>query len=202
MKLSRPLCGCWPVGRRPIRCGRLSLVLIATLSILWTGNSPATTGDPEGFPPPKARVEPAIGDRYVGRFYLAKVERPARLIGAVFEIDYTEYVVNNFLVGTAQFYAYGPSGRPEEWTASMYPFEYRARRLICDLRAAGDPQLVVGYLTMAPPTGLDTPLHPNRETIDSKLTIGRGTYNVTLVQSSDDAPVPTRIPRATQTGRR
>ena len=68
--------------------------------ILSTASVLATTGNAEGFPPPKVRVDPSIGDLYIGRFYLSRVERRAGLISAVLDIDYTESVVNNFLVGT------------------------------------------------------------------------------------------------------
>jgi hypothetical protein len=146
------------------------------------------------------KVDPSIGHLYIGRFYLSRVERRAGLISAVLDINYTESVVNNFLVGIAQFYQYDKNGRPAGWTASMYPFEYRHGRMYCDLLEPGTTDQVLGRLMLERPAGLDTPEHPNQETVAGKLTIDGSTYSVGFRQAEASGPPPTPLPRAEQTG--
>lgn len=180
--------------------GAAAGTLIGSWAFLSTASVQATTGNPEGLPAPKVKVDPAIGDLYVGRFYLSRVERRAGLISAVLDVNYTESVISNFLIGIAEFHQYDKSGRPTAWTASMYPFEYRNGRMYCKLLEPGTTDQVLGRLVLEKPAGLDTPEHPNQETVGGRLTIGGSTYNVGFRQAESSGPPPAQLPRAEQTG--
>lgn len=160
----------------------------------------ATTGNADGLPEPKILVNPSIGDFYIGRFYLTKVERSSGVQSAVLDIDYTESVEHEFIVGDGQFYQYDAQGKLTSWTASLYPFVYKNGLMYCNLLVPGSVSQVIGKLVFEKPHPLDTASHPNQETVDAKLTIGAQTYNATFKQAEDDTPAPAVLPKAQQTG--
>jgi hypothetical protein len=158
----------------------------------------ATTGNADGLPEPKILVNTDIGDRYIGRFYLTEIERSARLESAVLDVDYTESVEHEFLVGDAYFYQYNRAGRLTSWTASMYPWVYRNGLMSLNLLVPGTLNDVLGKMVISTPTNLDTPEHPNQERIAVALTIGAQTYKAVFRQVEDDNPTPTQLPKAKQ----
>ena len=160
----------------------------------------ATTGNADGLPEPKVLVNPAIGDAYVGRFYLSRIERRAGLVSAVLDIDYTESVEHEFMVGDGEFYQYDKRGELTSWTASLYPFEYRDGQMTCNLLVPGTTTQVLGRLVLDRPSDLDTQAHANQEKINGKLTVGSTTYSASFRQVEDDLPAPTVLPRAVQVG--
>lgn len=160
----------------------------------------ATTGDADGLPPPKILVNTAIGDRYIGRFYLSRIERRAGLVSAVLDVDYTESVVHDFMVGDGQFYQYNQQGQLTSWTASLYPYVYAHGLMSCNLLVPGTTNKLLGKLVLEKPSNLDTPAHPNQEVISGRLTIGSSTYAATFAQAEDDLPTPSSLPRAVQVG--
>ena len=165
-----------------------------------TAPAGATTGNADGLPPPKILVNTALGDRYIGRFYLSRIERRAGLTSAVLDIDYTESVVHDFMVGDGEFYQYDQKGELTSWTASLYPFAYKEGLMSCNLLVPGTTNKVLGRLVLEKPSKQDTAGHPNQEVINAKLTIGSSTYAATFAQSEDDRPAPTTLPRAVQVG--
>ncbi len=160
----------------------------------------ATTGNAEGLPEPKVLVNPSIGDFYIGRFYLSRISRSAHLESAVLDVDYTESVEHEFIVGDGQFYRYNSRGQLTSFTASLYPYVYRHGLMSCNLLVPGTTNDVLGKLVQNRPKHLDTAAHPNQETITAKLTLGSHTYSATFSQSEDDNPTPAKLPRAVQTG--
>jgi hypothetical protein len=160
----------------------------------------ATTGNADGLPEPKVLVNPSIGDAYIGRFYLARIDRRAGIESAVLDIDYTESVEHEFMVGDGEFYQYNKQGSLTSWTASLYPFEYTHGLMSCNLLVPGTTTQVLGKIVMDKPSNLDTPTHPNQETINVKLTIGSSTYAATFSQVEDDNPTPASLPKAVETG--
>ncbi|HSZ04930.1 MAG TPA: hypothetical protein VK778_06980 [Solirubrobacteraceae bacterium] len=160
----------------------------------------ATTGNADGLPEPKVLVNPAIGDAYIGRFYLSRIERRAGLVSAVLDIDYTESVEHEFMVGDGEFYQYDKRGELTSWTASLYPFEYRNGVMTCNLLVPGTTTQVLGRLVLDKPSDLDTPAHPNQEKLNGTLTVGGTSYSASFRQVEDDLPAPTVLPRAAQVG--
>jgi hypothetical protein len=160
----------------------------------------ATTGDADGLPPPKILVNTAIGDKYIGRFYLSRIERRAGLESAVLDVDYTESVVHDFMVGDGEFYQYNQQGQLTSWTASLYPYVYAHGLMSCNLLVPGTTNKVLGKLVLEKPSKLDTAAHPNQEVISGRLTIGSSTYAATFAQAEDDLPTPGTLPRAVQVG--
>ncbi len=160
----------------------------------------ATTGNAEGLPEPKILVNPAIGDFYIGRFYLSRIARSAHIESAVLDVDYTESVEHEFIVGDGQFYRYDSKGRLTSFTASLYPYVYKNGLMSCNLLVPGTTNQILGKLVQSKPKDLDTASHPNQETITAKLTLGHHTYPATFRQSEDDNPAPSALPRAVQTG--
>lgn len=165
-----------------------------------TAPAGATTGNADGLPPPKILVNTAIGDRYIGRFYLSRIERRAGLVSAVLDVDYTESVVHDFMVGDGEFYQYNQQGQLTSWTASLYPYVYKNGLMSCNLLVPGTTNKVLGRLVLEKPSKLDTATHPNQEVINGKLTIGSSTYAATFDQVEDDLPTPASLPRAVQVG--
>jgi hypothetical protein len=159
----------------------------------------ATTGNADGYPEPKVLVKTDIGDRYIGRFYLDEIERSARVESAVLDIDYTESVQHEFLVGDAYFYQYDRAGRLTSWTAAMYPWVYENGLMSLNLLVPGSLTQQLGKMVISKPTNLDTPEHPNQERIAVALTIGSSTYKAVFRQVEDDNPTPADLPKAKQT---
>ncbi len=160
----------------------------------------ATTGNADGLPEPKVLVNASIGDAYIGRFYLSRIERRSGIESAVLDIDYTESVEHEFMVGDGEFYQYNKQGSLTSWTASLYPFEYRNGLMSCNLLVPGTTTQVLGKLVMDKPSNLDTATHPNQETVNAKLTVGATTYAATFSQAEDDNPTPASLPKAVETG--
>jgi hypothetical protein len=160
----------------------------------------ATTGNADGLPEPKVLVNPAIGDAYIGRFYLSRIERRAGLVSAVLDIDYTESVEHEFMVGDGELYQYNKRGELTSWTASLYPFEYKNGLMTCNLLVPGTVNQVLGRLVLDKPSDLDTPEHSNQEKINGTLTVGSTTYSASWRQVEDDLPAPAVLPRAVQVG--
>jgi hypothetical protein len=160
----------------------------------------ATTGNADGLPEPKILVNPAIGDFYIGRFYLSRISRSAHIESAVLDVDYTESVQHEFIVGDGQFYRYDSKGRLTSFTTSLYPYVYKHGLMSCNLLVPGTTNDVLGKLVENKPKNLDTASHPNQETITARLTLGGHTYSATFRQSEDDNPAPAVLPRAVQTG--
>jgi hypothetical protein len=159
----------------------------------------ATTGNADGYPEPKVLVKTDIGDRYIGRFYLKEIERSARVESAVLDVDYTESVEHEFLVGDAYFYQYDRAGRLTSWTAAMYPWVYENGLMSLNLLVPGSLTQHLGKIVISKPTNLDTPEHPNQEHIAVALTIGGSTYKAVFRQVEDDNPTPADLPKAKQT---
>jgi hypothetical protein len=183
-----------------VLCAGITTALIGAAAFMSaTLPAQATTGNADGLPEPKILVNPAIGDFYIGRFYLSRIERSAGLISAVLDVDYTESVQHEFMVGDGQFYQYNAQGKLTSWTASLYPYVYKNGLLSCNLLVPGTTTQVLGKLVLNKPSNLDTPAHPNQEVINGKLTIGSKTYAATFRQAEDDNPTPTVLPKAVQT---
>jgi len=168
-------------------------------AVAIAASAQATTGNADGYPEPKILVNTAIGDRYIGRFYLKEVERSARIESAVLDVDYSESVEHEFLVGDAYFYQYNRAGRLTSWTAAMYPWVYRNGLMSLNLLVPGSLTQRLGKMVISKPTNLDTPAHPNQERIAVALTIGSSTYKAVFQQVEDDAPTPAQLPKARQT---
>ena len=181
-------------------CAGITTALIGAAAFMSaTLPAHATTGNADGLPEPKILVNPAIGDFYIGRFYLSRIERSAGLVSAVLDVDYTESVQHEFMVGDGEFYQYNAQGKLTSWTASLYPYVYKNGLLSCNLLVPGTTTQVLGKLVLNKPSDLDTPAHPNQEIINGKLTIGSKTYAATFRQAEDDNPTPTVLPKAVQT---
>jgi hypothetical protein len=159
----------------------------------------ATTGNADGYPEPKVLVKADIGDRYIGRFYLKEIERSSRVESAVLDVDYTESVEHEFLVGDAYFYQYDRAGKLTSWTAAMYPWVYENGLMSLNLLVPGSLTQHLGKIVISKPTNLDTPEHPNQEHIAVALTIGGSTYKAVFRQVEDDNPTPADLPKAKQT---
>lgn len=185
--------------QRLLAAGSAAALIGGAAAVLPSTAAQATTGNADGLPEPKILVNPSIGDFYIGRFYLSRVEKRAGLESAVLDVDYTESVEHEFIVGDGQFYQYNKQGTLTSWTASLYPYVYSHGLMSCNLLVPGTTNQVLGKLVLNKPTDLDTASHPNQETITGKLTLGHSTYAVTLKQSEDDNPAPKVLPKATQT---
>ncbi len=179
--------------------GAASAITLLT-GVLALSPAQATTGNADGLPEPKILVNPAIGDFYIGRFYLSRIARSARIESAVLDVDYTESVEHEFIVGDGQFYRYNSAGKLTSFTTSLYPYVYKNGLMSCNLLVPGTTDVVEGKLVLNKPKDLDTEAHPNQETITGKLTLGKHTYSATFKQAEDDNPTPKVLPRAVQTG--
>jgi hypothetical protein len=180
--------------------GAAALLVVASVGAVAIGPAQATTGNADGLPEPKILVNPAIGDAYIGRFYLSRIERRAGLVSAVLDVDYTESVEHEFMVGDGEFYQYNAQGSLTSWTASLYPYVYKNGLMTCNLLVPGTTTKVLGKLVLDKPINFDTPAHPNQETLNGKLTIAHKTYAATFRQVEDDDPTPATLPKAVQTG--
>jgi hypothetical protein len=183
-----------------VLCAGISTALIGAAAFMSaTVPAQATTGNADGLPEPKILVNPSIGDYYIGRFYLSRIERSAGIVSAVLDVDYSESVEHEFMVGDGQFYQYNAQGKLTSWTASLYPYVYKNGLMSCNLLVPGTTTQVLGKLVLNKPSNPDTPSHPNQEIISGKLTIGSKTYAATFRQAEDDNPTPAVLPKAVQT---
>jgi hypothetical protein len=183
-----------------LAAGVATALVGVAVGIFATLPAQATTGNADGLPEPKVLVNPAIGDAYIGRFYLSRIERRSGLVSAVLDIDYTESVEHEFIVGDGEFYQYNKRGELTSWTASLYPFEYDNGLMTCNLLVPGTTNQILGRLVLDKPTDLDRPSHPNQEKINGTLTVGSSTYAASFRQVEDDLPAPTVLPQAVQVG--
>jgi len=189
-----------PFAIRPLFVVVALLWVVGTLGVSDPSAARATTGNADGLPAPKVLVDPGIGRYYVGRFYLVRIDRQAGIVSAVLDIDYSESVLEEFLVGDGVFYEYDERGQRRSWTASLYPFTWKHGVMTCNLLVPGTTDKVLGHLTLDKPTDLNSSTNPNQEKIVGKLTVGDATSSAKFRQVEDSRAYPAVLPRARLTG--
>jgi hypothetical protein len=137
---------------RSLACHALLSAAVAATALVGAAAVPvadATTGA-TGLPQPKRNVAHAIGDRFVGRFAIAHVNRKALIRSGEILIDYTN-TSHPFMIGFLSINGYDEDGRQANSIANLYPFGYANGRLGAGIRAQGS-DTVLGRVTFAMPT--------------------------------------------------